>query len=91
TELERPHVMATIQEAMDSDGRESYIRVVVSRTAVGEYIAHTTGGQGSHIMTSLVKANGLMIIPEGVTHVPAGTQLPTLMINWPSTATVPEQ
>ena len=88
--IDRPQVLATIQEEMQSDGRESYIRVVVSRTGTGQagesYTAVTTGGQGSHMMTSLVKANGLMIIPEGVTHVPAGTQLPTLMINWSQAA-----
>ncbi len=88
--VDRPQVMATIQEEMHSEGRESYIRVVVERTVDGaggeSYTAVATGGQGSHIMTSLVKANGLMIIPEGVTHVPAGTQLPTLMINWPQAA-----
>lgn len=81
--LDRPQVQATIQEEMHSDGRESYIRVIVTRTPEGRYTATPTGSQGSHIMTSLVRANGLMIIPEGVTHVPAGTELPTLMIDWP--------
>lgn len=87
--VDRPQVLATIQEEMHSDGRESYIRVVVRQEVdeVGKvrYTAVTTGGQGSHMLTSLVRANGLMVIPEGVTHVPEGTQLPTLMINWPQT------
>jgi molybdopterin molybdotransferase len=42
----------------------------------------TTGSQGSHIMTSLVKANALLIVPEGVTEVSAGTPLTALMIDW---------
>jgi molybdopterin biosynthesis enzyme len=36
-------------------------------------------------MTSLVKANALLIVPEGVQHVPAGTVLQAMMINWPAT------
>jgi hypothetical protein len=34
-------------------------------------------------MTSLVKANALLIVPEGVTEVAAGTALTALMIDWP--------
>jgi molybdopterin biosynthesis enzyme len=34
-------------------------------------------------MTSLVKANALLIIPEGVTHVKAGDTLTAWMLDWP--------
>lgn len=83
-DLERPTVPATLLEAMRSDGRESYVRAVVTRRGDGEYVAITTGSQGSHIMTSLVKANALLIVPEGVVEVPAGTPLTALMIDWPT-------
>jgi molybdopterin biosynthesis enzyme len=36
-------------------------------------------------MTSLVKANALLIVPEGVTYVSAGEQLAAWMIDWPET------
>ncbi len=84
TALERPRVTVTIQEDLDSDGRESYVRVHVKRTPQG-YLAVSTGSQGSHVLTSLVKANALMIIPEGVTHVSKGDQLQAMMIDWPET------
>jgi molybdopterin molybdotransferase len=84
TNLERPQVTAVLQETIHSDGRESYIRAVVSRTADG-YQATTTGSQGSHIMTSLVKANALLIVPEGVTLVAPGEKLAAIMIDWPET------
>jgi molybdopterin molybdotransferase len=71
-----------MREEIHSDGRESYIRAVVSREGE-EYTAVTTGGQGSHMMTSLVKANALVIVPEGVKHVAPGQQLTALMIDWP--------
>lgn len=84
TRLERPQVMVVLQEAIESDGRESYIRAVVSPAAGGGYQAVTTGGQGSHLMTSLVRANALLIVPEGVRQVPAGTRLEAMMLDWPA-------
>jgi molybdopterin molybdotransferase len=82
TDLDRPSVSVIMREEIHSDGRESYIRAVVSREGE-EYTAVTTGGQGSHMMTSLVKANALVIVPEGVKHVAPGQQLTALMIDWP--------
>jgi molybdopterin molybdotransferase len=84
TQLERSTLAVTVQNEINSDGRESYIRAIVSLHEE-EYRASLTGDQGSHIMTSLVKANALLIVPEGVTHVPAGSQLDAWMIDWPET------
>lgn len=84
TALDRPQVTVTVQEKLSSDGRESYVRARVTRTAQG-YLAVSTGSQGSHVMTSLVKANALVIIPEGVTMVSAGDQLQAMMLDWPET------
>lgn len=80
--LERPAVTVTVLENLRSDGRESYLRAIVTRDEQG-YVATTTGSQGSHIMTSLVQANALLIVPEGVTEVASGTTLTALMIDWP--------
>lgn len=85
TQFDRPQVPARLVEDIHSDGRESYVRAVVTRTSAGYYEALTTGSQGSHIMTSLVKANALLIVPEGVTYVPAGETLPAWMLDWPET------
>jgi len=84
TQLERPQIMVLLQESITSDGRESYLRAVVRRQG-NQYVATTTGSQGSHLMTSLVKANALLLVAEGVTQVNAGTKLPALMIDWPVT------
>lgn len=81
TDLGRPRVQATVLEDVHSDGRETYLRAVVTRDERG-YVALTTGSQGSHILMSLVKANALLIIPEGVTDVAAGTPLTALMLDW---------
>lgn len=80
----RPQVAAVVQEEIHSDGRESYLRAIVRRED-DHYIVVTTGSQGSHIMTSLVQANALLIVPEGVTFVAAGATLTALMLDWPET------
>lgn len=84
TIFERPQVDARVTEVIHSDGRESYIRAVVLRGNDGYYGA-PTGSQGSHVMTSLVKANALLIVPEGVKLVAAGDVLKAWMIDWPET------
>jgi molybdopterin molybdotransferase len=85
TRLSRPEIQVTILEAIQSDGRESYIRAIVRRGPEGEYVATTTGDQGSNIMTSMVKANALLIVPEGGKQVAAGDSLRALMLDWPET------
>ena len=82
TSYERPQLPVILQDEIHSDGRESYIRAVVQKVS-GKHIATTTGGQGSHMMTSLVKANALLIVPEGVRFVAAGEQLTAWMLDWP--------
>lgn len=82
TQLERPTVTVTLREQIQSDGRESYIRAIVKQDG-NNYSAMTTGGQGSHMMTSLVRANALLVVPEGVTLVEDGTQLTAIMLDRP--------
>lgn len=79
-QLDHLRVTATLQEALRSDGRESYIRVVLTQDG-DQWVAQPTGEQGSHMISSLVKANGLLIIPEGVREVAAGEQMTTLILN----------
>lgn len=64
-------LQARVLEPIHSDGRESYLRAVVEWQA-GELVVRITGDQGSAILTSLVRANALLIVPEGVLTVPAG-------------------
>lgn len=84
TDLERPRVAVRLLDEIHSDGRESYVRGIITREAAG-YVANVTGAQGSHLLTSLVRANGLLVVPEGVRHVPAGETLEAMMIDWPNT------
>jgi molybdopterin molybdotransferase len=69
-----PTINVTTKEDISSDGRRSYLRVTLSREN-GEWMAQTTGTQSSGALMSMVLADGLLIVPEGVTHLPAGSQL----------------
>lgn len=65
---------AVTAEDLRSDGRRSYLRVTVARQGE-QLIARTTGTQSSGALMSMVLADGLLIVPEGVTFVPAGSTL----------------
>jgi len=81
TDLVRPSVEATLVDAVPrKDERRHYLRVHVERQA-GIYRAHLTGGQGSGMLSSMVKANGLAIIPEDWTHAEAGSQVSLILID----------
>jgi molybdopterin molybdotransferase len=84
TDWRRPTIEATLMdEIKHKDTRRHYVRVRVERDRerAREFRAYLTGGQGSGILSSMVKANGLAIIPEDWTQVPAGTQVQVLMLD----------
>lgn len=64
-------VEATLRETLKSDGRRSYMRVTLARED-GQIVARTTGTQSSGALMSMVRADGLLIIPENVTEARAG-------------------
>jgi molybdopterin molybdotransferase len=69
-----PHQTAVLAEALESDGRESYLRAIV-RQENGRLVARLTGAQGSGNMLSLVRANALLIVPSGVKSLPASSDV----------------
>jgi len=61
---------------------QHFLRAVVSGTPSGPE-ARLTGPQGSGILTSMVRANALLIIPEGQHETPAGSVVPALRLDDP--------
>ncbi|MBL8058195.1 MAG: hypothetical protein JNK29_15930, partial [Anaerolineales bacterium] len=59
---------------------ETYLRVTLEQQGE-ELVAHSAGHQGSNIITSLVKADGLLIVPAGRGRVPAGTRLAVWLLD----------
>ena len=72
-------VKATIADSMKSDGRRSYNRVTLERGANG-VSARSTGIQSSGALMSMVLADGLAVIPEGTTFLPAGAVVDVLLL-----------
>ena len=76
----RPTILATLAEPFQSDGRETYLRVTLEQQG-DAFMAHSAGHQGSNIITSLVKADGLLIVPAGSGYVPARSRLPVWLLD----------
>jgi len=83
TQLEKPTVEAVLlDEIKRKDDRRHYLRVSLEKRD-GAYQARLTGDQGSGILLSMVRAQGLAIIPEDVNHLPAGARVRVMMLDWP--------
>ena len=80
--LEIPTVLARLSGRIENrGGRRHYVRVTVEATAEG-YIARVAGGQGSGVLSTLARANGLLVIPEDVPFAEDGALLPAQMLAW---------
>jgi molybdopterin molybdotransferase len=72
--FKRKIVMAQLTEAITSDGRESYLRGMITEQD-GRFFARLVGHQGSGNLLSLTRANALLIIPSGVKSLPLGAEV----------------
>ena len=81
-QLTRPMVEGTLTGPIhNGDGRRVYARVEVERRE-GLFYANPTGPQGSNILTSMSRANGLAICPEDLPVKNAGETVNILMLDW---------
>jgi molybdopterin molybdotransferase len=59
--------------APSSPGRRSFVRVQLQRDGrSGGWTASLAGGQGSHVLSALARADGLAVVPEEYASLPAG-------------------
>ena len=85
--LHRPVIQAVFDgHIRDRGDRRQYVRVHV-RWHDGEFRARATGEQGSGILSSMLGADGLLMVPEGMTEVQPGARLDVLMLVWPESDT----
>ncbi len=83
TRLLRPQIDVVVEDGVsDRAMRRHYVRAKV-QWRDGLFVARTTGNQGSHIMTSLLNANALVIVPEGGVEVHPGDTAKAIMLDWP--------
>jgi molybdenum cofactor synthesis domain-containing protein len=66
-QTERTAIWAVSDDGMSrhSDGKTHFMRVVVDQDSEGAWKARSAGGQGSHQLTAMARANGLAVVPDG--------------------------
>ena len=83
TRLLKPQIDVIVKDGVgDRAMRRHYVRAHVTWQD-GRFIAHTTGNQGSHVMTSLLNANAFVIVPEGGVVIQPGDTAKAMMLDWP--------
>ena len=81
TNLHRPKINGILTSPIyNHDGRRVYARVEVT-SKEGIYYANPTGPQGSNILTSMTRANGLAICPEDIDMKNSGEVVEIIMID----------
>ena len=81
TLLHRRTVRAVTEEPVKTPGRLMHFLRAVARETPEGWRVRLTGPQGSGILTSMVKANALLIVPEDVDEAPAGTAFDALLLD----------
>ncbi len=81
--LAKPTIDAILVDPIKrKDNRRHYLRVWLEQKD-GQTFAHLTGDQGSGILLSMVKADGLAIIPEELNSTPPHFPVKVMMLDWP--------
>jgi molybdopterin molybdotransferase len=82
TQLHRRPVPVTLEEAVTIGAKLThFMRAIVTMQPDGALTARLTGPQGSGILTSMSRANALLIVPEDRPRVEAGARLNALLLN----------
>ncbi len=82
TTLDKPTIRARLVEPVrNGGGRQHYVRASVTAGPEGP-IVRPTGEQGSGVLTALTRANGLLVIPEGVEALAADALVEVEMLHW---------
>lgn len=83
TDLSMPAVEARLTSTVkNTDRRRIFLRVKVRRGEDGTLEARVTGSQGSGMLTSMSRSNGLAVVPDFVTEVHEGETVEVMMPDW---------
>lgn len=80
---EKPTLEVIVDHDLVAGEVRNYLRAVVERREDGYHASVVRGARGSGVLTSMVRANALLIVREGVTRVWAGERLQAQMLDWP--------
>ena len=80
-QVDSPLLQACSSEAIrKKPGRTEDQRAIVSRAADGTLNVRTTGQQGSGVLSSMVQANGLMVLPHAQGNIAIGDVVEVMML-----------
>jgi molybdopterin molybdotransferase len=57
-----------------------FLRATLDLDDAGRLLARLTGAQGSNLLTSMARADGLLVVPEEMDEAPAGTVLRAMLL-----------
>lgn len=77
----RPLIEARLKEPVKKKAGSKYFIRCMVKVEDGSYVATTTGEQGSGILMSMVRANGLMVLPEEKTSFSAGETIKVQLLH----------
>jgi len=84
--IERPLPMVrarSLERLRKKPGRTEYQRGVLSRGSDGDWQVRTTGQQGSGVLSSMVQADGLMVLPHEQGDVQVGDWVDVMLFDTP--------
>ncbi len=80
-DVERPRLMVTMAESVSKKpGKEAFLRVVLDRTPDGP-LARLAGEQGSAMLSTMARANALVIVPAEAAGLAEGEQVEALALD----------
>ena len=72
-----------VVEPIDNRGqRRHFARVTLTRDEHGDMVAYPTGDQGAGVLSSLARADALLVVPEELERVEPGTKLQAIPFDW---------
>jgi len=78
----QPYLRArSIEPMRKKPGRTEYQRGIVTTSSDGSLEVRTTGNQGSGVLSSMVQANGLIVLHHGQGNIAAGEDIDVLMFD----------
>jgi molybdopterin molybdotransferase len=78
--VNRPMVSAlTTSDLVSPEGKRSYLRVLLE-VKDGTYVVSPVSGAGSHLVVGMARANAFAVLPEGVTHISAGSPVTVMLL-----------
>ena len=83
TDLLPPEIDAVLTERLDNRGqRRHFVRARVDGSLTAGFTVRSAGDQGAGVISSLARANGLLVIPETLEAAEPGTTLKVQMVDW---------